>query len=354
MRNEMKTLGKCLSSILAVACVLAGCASTSKTPMISLPPEKGGDIVIRTASGSSANPFLAGREAAVALRAAMGGEAPQAILLAECFESKALKRRVLDGVASVFPRDGIFGGATYGSFSQAGCLDENSVGLMGIGGDGVSVSAALVEKMGVAGLTMEKDEAALSKGLRDAGKRLAGALPKSSRDRLVIAVADAHSPRNRYLIEGMQSVLGKRFPITGGSVNKNAGVTYLYYRGGIYQDAALALKLAGDFKVSLSGRQAQTNDAVISSAAEAAAEALANLKGKPFAMLAFNCAGRKGILDNLEDELAAIQKVVGRDVPIFGCYCAGEFGPVVTAEKDESVLSGGSGWHFMCTLLGTN
>ena len=71
----------------------------------------------------------------------------------------------------------------------------------------------------------------------------------------------------------------------------------------------------------------------------------------PLAALAFNCAGRKGKLDNLDDELAAIQKALGRDVPLFGCYCAGEVGPVDPVERQGNALSGGSGWHVMFTLI---
>ena len=38
----------------------------------------------------------------------------------------------------------------------------------------------------------------------------------------------------QYLVDGLQQVLGKRFPITGGSANKNAGQTFLYFQGKMY------------------------------------------------------------------------------------------------------------------------
>ena len=91
---------------------------------------------------------------------------------------------------------------------------------------------------------------------------------------------------------------------------------------------------------------------MISSAAESAAEALKNSKGKPFSVFAFNCAGRKGKLDNIADELKAIQGVIGSEIPLFGAYCAGEIGPADVAEKDPAVLSSGVGWHVMFTILG--
>jgi len=120
----------------------------------------------------------------------------------------------------------------------------------------------------------------------------------------------------------------------------------------MFTDSAIALMLSGNFKVSLAGRKAEENSKVISTAGDAFAEARANLDGKPIAALAFNCAGRKGKLDNLEDELEAIQKEFGTETPIFGTYCAGEIGPADVAVKPLGVLSSGNGWHLMVTILG--
>lgn len=119
----------------------------------------------------------------------------------------------------------------------------------------------------------------------------------------------------------------------------------------ISQLAAISI-ISGGFAVSLAGRQAKDNARVISSAAEGADEAIKNMKLKPFSVLALNCAGRQGKLDNIEDELAAIQGVIGNEIPLFGAYCAGEIGPANLAEKDPHVLSSGVGWHVMFTVLG--
>jgi len=206
--------------------------------------------------------------------------------------------------------------------------------------------------MGIAGLTMEDNKDELEKRLRAAGSDLAGKLPRTPNDRLLVVMADAHSPKNEFLLKGVQEIIGKDFPITGGSANKNAGQTFLYFQGEMYTDSAIALLLSGDFKVSLAGRQAKENAKVISSAADGAAEALKNMKAKPFSVLAFNCAGRKGKLDNIADELEAIQGVIGRDLPLFGAYCAGEIGPADIAVEDPTSLSSGVGWHVMFTVLG--
>jgi hypothetical protein len=295
---------------------------------------------------------VAGAEAASALKKKMGDVPLQAVILSECFEDREYKEKLLKGVCSVVPSNIVLGGSTYGSFHQAGCSDFDSVCLLGIGGEGVSVAAGLVRDMGTSKLTFDNDITKLTQRLHTAGAKLADKLRKTDEDRLLILIPDAHSPKNQLLVEGAQQVLGNAFPITGGSANKNAGQTFVVFRGELHQDSAVALMLSGDFNISLSGRKAKDNDQVIRTARDGAAAALAGFKGKPVAALAFNCAGRRGKLERMEDELVAIQEALGKDLPLFGCYCAGEIGPVDTSEKKPDTLSGGVGWHVMFTIIG--
>jgi len=313
-----------------------------------------GKIVFKTALAvdEDEEPLAAGKAAATALKKAMGDTPPKVVIVSECFEDKEYKEKVLEGIASVLPKEIIVGSSSYGSYTQQGCNDFDTVALMGIGGEGIAVSASLVTEMGVAELTSEKDQALIEKRLRVAGAKLAGKLRKSTKDRLMIVLPDAHSPKNQYLVDGVQAAVGKKFPITGGSANKNAGQTFVYFKGKAYGDSAVALMLAGNFKVFLSGRKAKENDAVISTAREGAAEVVdASKQSQPLAMLAFDCGGRRSKLKNLDDELRAIQAAIGKDLPLFGSYCAGEIGPVDASEKDPKVLSGGAGWHVMFTLI---
>jgi hypothetical protein len=297
------------------------------------------------------DPAAAGKAAAEALTKAMGDVALKAVIISECFEDREYKEEMLQGVCSVLPPEIVMGGATYGSFTQDGCTDFDSICLLGIGGKAVSVSARMIENLGTAKLTFDNDAEQITEKLHEAGEKLATRLRKTDRDRLLILIADAHSPKNQPLVEGLQKVLGSQFPITGGCANKNAGQTFVYFGGKMYADSAVALMLAGDFKVSLSGRQANENDKVIASAEEGAQEALDKATGKPIAALAFNCAGRRSKLESYEDELKAMQSALGVKLPLFGCYCAGEMGPVDDTEKSTDALSGGSGWHVMFTIV---
>ena len=314
--------------------------------------KSGGDVVTRIVNlvDEDEEPIAAGKAAAQSLQQAMGGVPLRVVVVSECFEDQENKEKLLAGITSVLPKEIVVGGATYGSFTQAGCTDYDSVCLLGIGGDGIAVSASLVTGMGTAKLTLDEDQPQIQKLLHSAGKELAGNLRRTEQDRLLILIADAHSPKNQYLVEGLQKALGKQFPITGGCANKNAGQTFVYFGGKAYADSAVALMLSGDFRVALSGRQANENDKVIETARQAAKEALEKTEGRPIGVLAFNCAGRRSKLKKYEDELAAMQEVLGNRVPLFGCYCAGEMGPVDVA-GDGDALCGGSGWHVMFTVL---
>jgi len=312
-----------------------------------------GDVVLKIVmvEDEDDDPAAAGKKAAEMLTRQMGDAPLRAVIISECFEDREFKEKLIAGVCSVLPKNLVMGGATYGSFTQEGCTDFDSVCLLGIGGKGVGVSARLVENMGTSKLAFETDQALIERRLHAAGRKLAQALRRTDRDRLAIVIADAHSPKNQFLVEGMQQVLGNDFPITGGCANKNAGQTFVYFQGEMHEDAAVALMLSGEFRVALSGRQANENDRVIATAAEGAAEALKKAKGNPLGVLAFNCAGRRSKLKRYEDELAAMQKALGSELPLFGCYCAGEIGPVDDPVAASDALSGGSGWHVMFTVI---
>jgi hypothetical protein len=331
-----------MKRLIPIACllILFGCSA----------PKEKLDIVMKTSGAEGGDPFEVGKQAATVLKESLGTTTPHAIVMVDSFEEKALKEKALEGVTSVFPRETIYGGATYGVITQAGSLELDSVGLLAIGGSDIAVTSALAKDMGAAGLSLETDEEELSKALGESGAELGRQL--SGDGALMIVMADAHSPKNQLLIDGIQSVVGKELPITGGSVNKNDGQNWIYYRGELHTDSAFGLMLTGDFEVSQVGRQAKTNDAVIATAEEGAALALENLDSEPFAVLAYNCGGRMGKLDDVAEELKAFQASIGDTTPIFGCYCAGEFGPADEDETRDDGVSYGRGWHVMITALG--
>jgi len=354
-RRNVWCLTACLVAAALFGSLVAGCRPAARTggPVSLAPPTR--EILFRVGVCDAEDPFESGKTAARAAADPLGAAPVKAVIVSECYEDKDRKARVLDGVHSVFPKAVVYGGATYGSIAQSGVAGGESVAVLAIAGKDIDVAAACRPKMGAAGLTLTEHKDALEANLRAAGAALAKQLPKTAESRLAIVIADAHSPKNGALVEGIRGVLGKDFPITGGSVNKNAGQTFVYFRGQMLQDAAVALMLSGEFCVAMAGRQAKENDEVIATAEAAGAEALRKLTEqacRPAAAIAFDCAGRKGRLNNVADELAAMQKALGTQLPLFGTYNAGEIGPADVAEAEPGVLSSGVGWHVMFTVLG--
>ncbi len=335
----------------AVVAGLCGCDEPAKITLA----DSSRDIIFRVGVSAAEDPLQAGKAAAQAAKKQIGAAPLKAVIISECYEDKDRKAKVLEGVCSVLGKDNVYGGSSYGSFTQAGVMVDESVTVLAIAGKDINVRTVCQEKMGTAGLTLDKDKDKLYTVLRKAGADLAGKLGKKDDSRLMIVIADAHSPKNGPLVEGIQQNLGPGFPMVGGSVNKNAGQTFVYFRGRMLNDSVVALMLGGDFKVALAGRQAKENAKVISTARAGAEEALRRLakaKAKPAAVFAFNCAGRKGKLDNVAEELAAMQKALGTELVLFGTYNAGEIGPADVAEKTPGVLSSGMGWHVMYGVLG--
>jgi hypothetical protein len=345
-------------SVLPVLSVLfLGCQPQAgiKTEGSTAPVPAARDIVFAAVTSTDKDPFVAGKAAATAAKAKLGDAPVKAVLLSESFEDKERKERVLAGVCSVFGKDVVFGSATYGTFTQAGVATGEQAGVLAIAGRDVAVASALRTDLGTSQLTVDKDMPRIEKLLTAAGRDLAGKLPRQADSRLMIVLADAHSPKNGALVAGIRQGVGKDFAVTGGSANKNAGQTFLYYRGEMLKDVAVGLMLSGDFRLAQSGRQAKDNEKVIATAGQGAAEAMAGLarqKARPVVVIAYDCAGRKGKLSNVADELAAMRKSLGTKVTLFGTYNAGEIGPPDVTEKLEAVKCAGVGWHVMFTAIG--
>jgi hypothetical protein len=339
--------------MLCLGLLAAGCATGPRQAVT--PPKKGGSVVAATAL-ARANPakgvdaYAAGRQAAEALRAKLSGAEPHVVILAECFVDKADKANAAKGVASVFGNASVVGFAAYGMYTREGVADRQAVGLLALGGDGIAVRTALVPDMKSKGLTLERDETALKAALGAAGRILAEKAGVNAETRLLVVLADAHSPKNQLLLDGVQAAVGTKLAVTGGSANKNAGQNWIHYQGRLYTDAAVALAIDGDVSAAQNGAQAKDNQAVLDSARSVAAGLRTRGAGLASVLLAFDCAGRKGKLESIEEEQKAVLDGLGPDGMLFGVWCAGEFG----CPEDSLATPVGRGWHIMGTLLKKN
>lgn len=333
--------------------LLTGCGKVNKTVLQTAPATAGGSIVMQTGMAENEDAYAAGRTAAEQLVERLNGVAPHAVMMMDCFDSAELKQQAIAGVSSVIDSELIFGGAVYGVYTQDGATNVDGISLLALAGDGLQVQAALVENMGASKLSIETQHEMLAAKLNAGGAAVASKLVNPAESDLIILMGDAHSPKNQLLLDGLQTVVGKEVAVTGGSISKNDGLNYVYYRGAMYRDSAIAVALKGDLVAGQAGRQAKSNDEVISTAKEGAATAMKAVGRKaPIALIAYDCAGRMGKLDNLSDEVNIIKTVVSSSIPIFGTYCAGEFGAADTTLGETVTGCVGRGWHAMFTVLG--
>ncbi|MCL1920944.1 MAG: hypothetical protein FWG50_07680 [Kiritimatiellaeota bacterium] len=342
----MRSYGLMLGLLLAGGCV-------NVREQSAMEPKSDGPVITATAwakVGAGGDAYGAGRHAALSLKAKLDGVVPQVVVLTECFAEKADKAKAAKGVASVFGKKCVVGISAYGFYTRDGVVASDGVGLLALGGNGIAVRTAFVPKMKAKGLAQDSEE--LQAALGAAGRRIAEQFPMyDNQPRLMVVLADAHSPKNQLLVDGIQSAVGTKFPIAGGSANKNDGQNWIHWRGGLYEDAAVALLIEGNIAVAQDGAQAKDNDAVLATARDVASRLSASenlLSGGLF--LAFDCTGRKGKLDDIEDEQkAVIEGLKNPNVKVFGMWCAGEIG----CPEDSPQQPVGRGWHIMGTVIGS-
>jgi hypothetical protein len=288
-------------------------------------------IKVSTALTSDKNAFVAGETAAKKIKEQLGDAKPATVIMAECFSEKAQKEEALKGVTSILGKDVVVSMAVYGIYTEGGAKDRNAVGLLAFSGEGVTARQALSE--------------AIQNDFTNVAKRVAQKIPVKDDAKLLLVLADCHSPRNQYFLDGLQSVYGTTLPMAGGSANKNAGFNWIGQAGELKTDVGLILALNGPFKVIQTGDQARDNDAVLKTAEETATALGQNAKAPLKGALFFDCAGRKGKLESIDEEQEAIAKGLGKGIPFFGIWCAGEIG----VAKDSQGVPVGRGWHIMGT-----
>lgn len=313
------------SLLLALSFITTGCQSFVKD---SSPKAVFTKTVIRSDKDAAAN----AKQVAIDLKAKLAGQSPKALLVAECYttrENKEIVRREMD---LAFPDVDITTFAVYGMYTEDGVTDRNGLAVIALGGPGFNAQSAITD--------------AIDGKFEATAIAVAKALPLTPTSRGMIVIQDCHSPRNQLFVDGLQKVYGTTFPLAGGSLNKNAGFNWLGYKGSLYTDRAVLLRLDGDFSLIQTGTQANTNDAVIQTAHDIAKD-LKDRSDEPAGALFFDCAGRKGKLDDIAEEQQAVKDGLGEDIPFFGIWCAGEVGCAI----DSPATPVGRGWHIMGTMI---
>lgn len=109
------------------------------------------------------------------------------------------------------------------------------------------------------------------------------------------------------------------------------GSDELLIRDPITVDDQGAITCAGDIPQGSEVRlMIGSKEEAIAAAKEAAQQALTQLGGKaPRAIIIFNCIARRKLFGRYaKDEIAAIQEILGQEVPLIGFYTYGEIAPI--------------------------
>lgn len=190
---------------------------------------------------SQSNPFEAGREAARASRAQIGGNSPTLTLVFA--SSHYAQEELIKGVRSVSGGCPLTGCSSAAQISPAGII-KRSVVVIFISSNTVRTSIGLGQK--------------LSQDSRSAGQRCAreSIVKESSREgrmsrSLFLMFPDGLTAKGEELIRGEQEVLGASFPIVGGASGDEFlfRETYQYYNDCVYTDSVAGVLIGGGSKI---------------------------------------------------------------------------------------------------------
>ncbi len=291
-------------------------------------------LAAATGASSAVDPEQAGAEAAKAALKGLNGAEPVLVLVFDHMPGAlAEKEALLKGVSTAFDPSLVYGSDAFGHpITEAG--NSGTVAVLALSGP----------------LTVHSAVAAVGGNHRACGERIGAGLQEAAKadapGRLVVLLGECHVPANADLVQGVNAVLGADFPVVG-AAHPLGG--YLYCQGKVSQDTGMALLLTGDFRCGYSLRNGDGVEGIITSAGEAAREAVGDGGGRLAALLAFDCAGRMAALGDAPTrtrELEAI-KAQAAGKPVFGFYSSGEIGLRPGSKTPEGV-----GLHLStCALL---
>ena len=144
----------------------------------------GGSIVMRVVmvQDDDEDPAAAGKGGRRSAAEGHAWRSSEGVIVSECFEDRSTKRNCCRASAA----------SSTGTLSlvepptvpsrKRGCTDFDSVCLLGIGGDGIGVSAALVTELGTAKLSFDEHEAEIKRRLHAAGNALSEKLRRPDHD----------------------------------------------------------------------------------------------------------------------------------------------------------------------------
>lgn len=224
---------------------------------------------IKAGVGRSNNPdsLKAGQEACQKAIDEMGGK-PDLIIV---FSSVALdQKKMLQGVNSVAGDAVIVGCSDSGEITTEGPVKEH-VAVMAVSSDQIEFTAGVGKGVGV--------------DSHKAGKQVAEEVVKKAKGKIsmFVMLPDGTTGNGAAIIRGTQEVLGKHFPIMGGSAGDDFKFekTYQYFQDQVLHDAVVGLGLSGKFSWGVGVRHGWEPIGLPMKVTKSEGAVLKELNGKP-------------------------------------------------------------------------
>jgi len=301
--------------IVAAAGVCLAASSVGCGPIVRGPDGSAVAPICGLGLSTDVDPHRAGMAAAKQAVGALGSASPRAVLVFDAFPSEN-RRLVLAGVATQVRSEVIVGCSTTGVLTSLGSPKGAAVAVLALGAEDLATATPFT--------AVDEADPRLS------GEMIARTLPKARPEGPLFLLADCPAAALTEVVAGIKGVKGANARIVGGTAG--ADKPAVYCRGRAHQKVVVGVMLRGPFETALVSRsagsvRAHTEESVAATARDAARALLAELGAPPLFVLLVSAGARRDALKDPAAEVATLQEVLGKDVPIVGFCGSRQIGP---------------------------
>lgn len=321
---------KMLSCVMGFVVLISACSAYAKCGKCAKDAKKTPQHKFIAGNGLSnaTDAKEAGAEAATLAKGSLGHHNAKIVIVFA--GRKQTSPEMIEGIATVFPKELIYGCEGYGPVTQAGNLNDNGVAVIALGGE-VNITAAAIAGEGKGKERYLNCGKALGEALKDAAA-------KESKGKVLLTFGDQHVGDNKHFANGLKEVLGEKFPIIGAAAG-NAGNKEIV-KGEIVKGTNVGILMSGDFELGLAREGGKGGEGFIKASGDAFQRAVGKNKDNLVMSFVFDCGGRRGAMKKVEDGLQKEMdnmRAPSGNALIFGFYGGGEIGPVDNDSPSEGV-----------------
>jgi len=236
-------------------------------------------IKVGVGKSNQADAFGAGAEAAKTALEKAGGKANLMMVFSSVFFDQ---KRMLDGVMSVSEKIPLVGCSSSGEITTEGPVSQH-VAVMALNSEDLNLTIGI-------GKGTEKDSfKAAAMAAKEVKKKAKGEIS------LFLMLLDGLAENGAAAVRGIQSVLGKNFPIIGGSAGDDFlfKKTYQYHDGEILSNSIIGMGLSGNFSYGIGVRHGWESIGLPMKVTKAKGAKLIEINGRPALSIYEDYFGKK-------------------------------------------------------------